>query len=77
MKALMIAVTLATLSTAGAAYAAGVDEVLTSTGNAVQASHWTPETGPSLSAAQVQKQLVSAEKSGQIDHLNMTLYKGA
>ncbi|VVE11403.1 hypothetical protein PIN31009_02649 [Pandoraea iniqua] len=77
MKALMIAVTLATLGTAGVAFAAGTNDVLTSTGNAVQAAHWTPESGPALSASQVHNQLVAAETSGQIDHLNMTLYKGA
>lgn len=77
MKALMIAVSLAALGTAGAAYAAGTDAVLTSAGNAVHASHWTPESGPALSASQVHNQLVAAETSGQIDHLNMTLYKGA
>ncbi len=77
MKALLIAVSLATLGTAGAAYAAGTNEILTSTGNAVSAAHWTPGNGPSLSTAQVQADLKSAEVSGQIDHLNMTLYKGA
>lgn len=77
MKALLIAVSLATLGTAGVAYAAGTDEILTSTGNSLSAAHWTPDNGPALSTAQVQAQLKSAEASGQIDHLNMTLYKGA
>ncbi|MCI3207913.1 MULTISPECIES: hypothetical protein [Pandoraea] len=77
MKALLIAVSLATLGTAGAAYAAGTDQVLTSTGNAVSAAHWMPDNGPSLTTAQVKKELQSAATSGEIDYLNMTLYKGA
>ncbi|VVE61786.1 hypothetical protein PCA31118_00762 [Pandoraea captiosa] len=77
MKALLIAVSLATLGTAGAAYAAGTDEILTSTGNAVSAAHWTPDNGPSLSTADVGRELKSALASGEIDYLNKTLYKGA
>ncbi|VVD61631.1 DUF4148 domain-containing protein [Pandoraea anhela] len=77
MKALLIAVSLATLGTAGVAYAAGADQILTSTGNAVSAAHWTPDNGPSLTTAQVKQELQSAAASGETDYLNMTLYKGA
>jgi hypothetical protein len=51
----------------------------TQSSNTVSTNQWTPPYGKPvkpLTRAQVYKDLLQAEKDGQIEHLNKTLYGG-
>jgi hypothetical protein len=52
----------------------------TQSSNTASADQWTPPYGQQvkpLTRAQVYQQLIHAEKDGQLEYLNSTLYRGA
>lgn len=77
MKAFMIAVSFAVFTTTGVAYAADSAPTTVEKSDLVSSGQWSPNRDVQpRTRAQVKEELVQAQKSGELAHLDSTVYKG-